>query len=137
MALTWIAAALLVLLVLDRLLLAAERAGWLYYRKRKPTSGSASAAAFGAVTEFLEPGRTVVVEEINRQRVTRRTAESSDPAESAPEQDDADAERDRAHDLHLMSHEDVVDAPQPSDGRGPAQHYGRRRHKDGQQDADE
>lgn len=80
----WIAVAILVLVAADRLLLAAERRGWIYYRKRKPTSGSASAAAFGPMAEILQPGRKVVVEEAQRQRTMRRTdrgGEGTDPGD--------------------------------------------------------
>ncbi len=69
----WVLLAAIVLLVLDRLALAAERRGWIYYRKRKPTSGSASAAAFGATAEFLQPGQQVVVEERLRRQTVRPT----------------------------------------------------------------
>ncbi|MBK6762260.1 MAG: hypothetical protein IPG68_02800 [Micrococcales bacterium] len=74
----WVVLAI-VALVLDRLLLAAERRGWIYYRKLKPTSGSASAAAFGPMAEIFQPGHQVVVEERQRQENVRRTTEDGAP----------------------------------------------------------
>lgn len=72
--LVWVLAVLAVLVVLigiDRLMLAAERRGWIFYRHRKPTSGSMSSAAFGAMAEVMQPGRQVVVAEQQRQKVRR------------------------------------------------------------------
>jgi hypothetical protein len=69
-----IVAVLVTLFVLDRLMLAAERRGWIYYRRRKPTSGSASAAALGPVMDVFRPQERIVVEERLRQQTTRRTA---------------------------------------------------------------
>ena len=74
----WVALAVVVALVMDRVLLAAERRGWIYYRKRKPTSGSASAAAFGPMAELFQPGQQVVVEE----RMAAWAAQAPDLAES-------------------------------------------------------
>ena len=75
----WVALAVVVALVMDRVLLAAERRGWIYYRKRKPTSGSASAAAFGPMAELFQPGQQVVVQERQRQQNTRRSADGGEP----------------------------------------------------------
>jgi len=75
----WGVLAIVAALVLDRLLLAAERRGWIYYRKLKPTSGSASAAAFGPMAEVFQPGNQVVVEERQRQENVRRTTEDGAP----------------------------------------------------------
>lgn len=75
----WVLLAAVVALVLDRLLLAAERRGWVHYRKRKPTSGSASAAAFGPMAQVFQPGNRVVVEEKQRQQSTRRSAQDGAP----------------------------------------------------------
>jgi hypothetical protein len=65
--------ALVLLLVADRLMLAAERRGWVYYRHRKPVSGSVSSAAFGSVSDVLQPSRQVVVEQ-QRDDQLRRTS---------------------------------------------------------------
>jgi len=75
----WLLLVVVVGFVLDRLLLAAERRGWIFYRKRKPTSGSASAAAFGPMVELMQPGHKVVVEEQFRQQTVRRTVEGGEP----------------------------------------------------------
>jgi hypothetical protein len=75
----WVVLAVVVALVLDRLLLRAERRGWIYYRKRKPTSGAASAAAFGPMAELFQPGRQVVVEERQRQENARRSTDDGAP----------------------------------------------------------
>jgi hypothetical protein len=47
--------------LLDRLLLWAERRGWIYYRKRRGRSGSAS-SAFLEVQSLLEPSTKHVIE---------------------------------------------------------------------------
>ena len=75
----WLLLVVVVGFILDRLLLAAERRGWIFYRKRKPTSGSASAAAFGPMAELMQPGHKVVVEEQLRQQTLRRTVEGGEP----------------------------------------------------------
>jgi hypothetical protein len=74
----WLVLAAVVLFVVDRLLLAAERRGWVYYRKRKPTSGSASAAAFGPVAELVQPGQRVVVEQRLQEQTRRMTVKGGE-----------------------------------------------------------
>lgn len=74
----WVVLALGLLLVLDRLMLAAERRGWVYYRHRKPTSGSMSSAAFGAIAVVLQPGRQVVVEQQRDDQVRRKSQEAGE-----------------------------------------------------------
>lgn len=64
-------AVLAALVVADRLLLRAERRGWIYYRHRKPASGSMSSAAFGSMTEVLQPGRRITLEVQQADRVQR------------------------------------------------------------------
>jgi hypothetical protein len=49
------------LVLLDRLLLRAERRGWIYYRKSRGRSGSAS-SAFLEVQSLLEPSKKHVIE---------------------------------------------------------------------------
>ncbi len=56
-----VAAVGILLFTLDRLALALERRGWLYYRKRKPSSTSLG-NAFLTVQSILEPGNEKVVE---------------------------------------------------------------------------
>ncbi len=54
LAIALLAAALLI--VLDRLLLAAEARGWIYYRKKSASPGT-SASAFLELQAMLEPGK--------------------------------------------------------------------------------
>ena len=54
---------------LDRLCLWLEERGWLYYRKRKPTSSAAS--AWVAMQQFIEPGVKHVVQVKQEQRNER------------------------------------------------------------------
>lgn len=75
---SWIplaAAILVATLLVDRLALAAERRGWIYYRHRKASSAPLSSAAFGPVAEVFQPGNRIVVEE----RIRRRTVRRSEP----------------------------------------------------------
>jgi hypothetical protein len=62
---TWLGAAALAGAcgwLLDRALLAAERRGWIYYRKRRASPGTAASAALD-VHALLEPSRRHVVGE--------------------------------------------------------------------------
>ncbi len=74
----WLAALVIGALVLDRLLLRAERKGLIYYRHRKPSSGSASAAAFGPVVDALRPGQQIVVEQKLQEQTKRRQAQAGE-----------------------------------------------------------
>jgi hypothetical protein len=56
-----LAGAALLLFVLDRLALAAERRGWIYYRARKANPASLGSAML-EVQSLLEPGVREVVE---------------------------------------------------------------------------
>jgi hypothetical protein len=60
----------LVLLFLDRLLLWCESKGWIYWRRRKASPGTAG-AAFLEVHAMLEPGKAHVVEEMKQVREER------------------------------------------------------------------
>lgn len=60
--------------VLDRVLLRLEARGWIYYRRVKPKG--ASAAILGAAAEAFQPARTVMVQEVDRQR--RQIAEAAE-----------------------------------------------------------
>lgn len=62
------------LLLLDRALLAAEDRGWIFYRRRKPGSGSVSGAVFGPAFDLLQPSRQITVE----QQVHDRVAPAAD-----------------------------------------------------------
>ena len=62
---------------LDRLLLAAERRGWIYYRHSRGRSGSA-ASAFLEIQSMMEPSRKHVIE-------ARQEKEEDDEAGDPPE----------------------------------------------------
>ncbi len=74
----WVVLALGLLVVLDRLMLAAERRGWVYYRHRKPTSGSMSSAAFWSISDVLQPGRQVVVEQQRDDQLRRKSQKAGE-----------------------------------------------------------
>lgn len=57
----WVAGGIAVLLLLDRLLLYAERRGWIYYRRKKPSSSALSNACL-EVQQLLEPSKKYVVQ---------------------------------------------------------------------------
>jgi len=83
--LAWIAAAVVTLFVLDRLALWAEGRGWLYYRRRRPSS-SAVGNAFLEVQSLLEPSKREIVD-------VRREAhvEAAIPGEPPPDEDDPES----------------------------------------------
>ena len=89
-ALRWLAIALAVgvgLVVIDRLLLAAEARGWLYWRRRKASPGS-RAGALLELHALLEPDR--------RHAAELARAEAHDEDEEGgpgPEGDDGDPRR--------------------------------------------
>jgi len=56
--------------VVDRLLLAAEARGWIYYRKRQ-SSPRTSASAFLELQSMLEPGRKYEIQAIQSEEVER------------------------------------------------------------------
>jgi hypothetical protein len=68
--------AMLALWLADRLLLAAEARGWIYYRRRKASPGT-RASAFLEMQSMFEPGRTHEVEAIRREESERD--DSGDP----------------------------------------------------------
>ncbi len=77
----WIGAVLgaaVLVLILDRLLLAAEARGWIFYRKRQASSGSVSAAAFGPLIDLLQPSRQIVVEQQEHQALMREDDANGD-----------------------------------------------------------
>lgn len=57
------------LALLDRALLAAEERGWIYYRKRRASPGTASGAAL-EMQSLLEPG-TRHVADVLREQIPR------------------------------------------------------------------
>jgi hypothetical protein len=58
----WAAVAVVVLIVVDRLALAAESRGWIYWRRRKPTRSTVGTAVL-RVQAIFEPQIEHVVEE--------------------------------------------------------------------------
>ncbi|MEE2057420.1 DUF6191 domain-containing protein [Rhodococcus artemisiae] len=65
-----IVAVLLLVFAIDRLGLFAERRGWVYWRKRNRPSG-ASAGVFGEMQSLMSPSYRHVVEEQQRQQISR------------------------------------------------------------------
>ena len=64
---------------LHRLALWAERRGWIYYRKRRGSSGTLASAAL-EVQSLMEPSRRYVLQEKRRDR--REDQDSGDPPSS-------------------------------------------------------
>jgi hypothetical protein len=72
-----------VLLVADRLLLAAEARGWIYYRRRRPPTGTASSGLL-TVMSIYQPGHEHIVDQ-RRQAATAVDEEhDSDPLDLPP-----------------------------------------------------
>ena len=65
----WILLAGALAWLLDRGLVAAEDRGWIYYRRRKAASGSLGSALFAPAFDLLQPGRQLVVEQQEHDRV--------------------------------------------------------------------
>ena len=57
----WMILVIVALPVVDRLLLAAEERGWIYYRKRSPSPGTVSAALF-QLHAIFQPEKQHIVE---------------------------------------------------------------------------
>ncbi len=74
----WIAAAGMVVFLLDRLLLKMERRGWIYYRKSKPSRTSLG-NAFLEIQSLLEPSKKEILEV--RREDKKEQAESGEPPE--------------------------------------------------------
>jgi len=70
--------AIALLFVLDRLFLAAEARGWIYYRKKQSSPGT-SASAFLELQSMLEPGRKYEIQ------VQRSEEEENDESGEPPE----------------------------------------------------
>jgi hypothetical protein len=58
------------LFALDRLLLAAEARGWIYYRKKQASPGT-GASAFLELQSMLEPGRKHEISALRREEEER------------------------------------------------------------------
>ncbi len=76
--LAWLVGALVALYGLHRLALWAEGRGWIYYRKRRGTSGALGNAAL-EIHALLEPSKRYVLEE--RRRDDAEEEGSGDPPE--------------------------------------------------------
>jgi|CXWL01.1.fsa_nt_gi hypothetical protein len=72
----WVIASCVLLWLLDRLLLAAEARGWVFYRRRR-ASRSALGNAFLEVQRLLEPAQEHALEV--RRAEPGESAESGDP----------------------------------------------------------
>ncbi len=81
--LAWLAAAGLALWLLDRLALWAESRGWLYYRRRTPSS-TAVGNAFLEVQSLLEPSKREIVEIRREEHVEAAVPGEPPPDESGP-----------------------------------------------------
>jgi len=73
-----------VVYALDRLLLRFEERGWIYYRKRKASSGTLS-SAFLSAQSFLDPGAHHAVEA--RRELRSETDEGGDPPQPGEDPD--------------------------------------------------
>lgn len=88
------AAIAVVALVIDRLMVAAEARGWVYWR-RGPTSGSLSAAALSPLHTLTQPSYEYVVQARDREHTRVVTNEDGEPPEpgaraARPERPQAD-----------------------------------------------
>ncbi len=92
-------AIVVVLFCLDRVLLAMERHGWIYYRKRKP-EGGATGSLFLEMQSFVEPS----IKEVTEQRHVEALGKD-DAIGHTPEPNrvgDRDDERDETGDQPSM-----------------------------------
>lgn len=74
----WVLLALLVVLVVDRLALAAEAHGWIYWRRRRATTSSAGNALV-ALQAILEPAREHTIAEETREATDVDDADEDEP----------------------------------------------------------
>jgi hypothetical protein len=73
----------LVFFLLDRFLLWCESRGWIYWRRRRPSPGTAG-SAFLELQAMLEPGKAYVVDEMEQVREEHDDeGDPPDPAASA------------------------------------------------------
>ncbi|MFF0220033.1 DUF6191 domain-containing protein [Streptomyces vinaceus] len=78
--LLWVVAALLALLLADRLLLWVERRGWMYYRRHRAATGANSISSVMQELHMLfSPSRQHVKEEKERRLVLRDDDEAGEP----------------------------------------------------------
>lgn len=62
----WIIGVLLIIYIVDKIMLAMESRGWVYWRKRKPSS-AVSSSAFGELIDAFQPSQQIIQEE--RQKI--------------------------------------------------------------------
>lgn len=79
----WVLAVVAVGLVLDRMLLAAEGRGWVYWRRRS-ASGSSAGNALLSFHAIFEPDREHTVEESARQEADIDVAGDDEPLDVPP-----------------------------------------------------
>ena len=75
-----VAAVAIVLFLLDRVLLWCESRGWIYWRRRRGSPGTA-AAAFLEMQAMLEPGKEHVLKETTR--VQEQRDDEGDPPDTS------------------------------------------------------
>ncbi|MFA6956984.1 MAG: hypothetical protein WC538_14040 [Thermoanaerobaculia bacterium] len=73
-----LAAGVVLAVIVDRLLLAAEARGWIYYRKKQSSPGT-SASAFLELHSMLEPGRKYEIQ-ANQSEEEERDDEGEPPS---------------------------------------------------------
>lgn len=76
----WIACGIAVLLLLDRLFLYMEGRGWIYYRRKKPSSSALSNACL-EVQQLLEPSKKYVMQVKKDERRNQQEAGDLPPGE--------------------------------------------------------
>ncbi|MGB9893990.1 MAG: hypothetical protein ACPLRA_06210 [Candidatus Saccharicenans sp.] len=79
----WILTIIGFLLVIDRLLLYLEIRGWIYYRRKKPSSSALSNACL-EVQQLLEPSKKYIIEIKKDEK--REQQEAGDPLPEKEEQ---------------------------------------------------
>lgn len=75
-ALRWIVEGIVTLVIIDQIALAAERRGWIRWRRRPPGRGTVGRAAL-QVQSLFEPGAEHLAEE--RSRIGAQDDEDGDP----------------------------------------------------------
>lgn len=78
-----VGAVLALALVIDRLMVAAEARNWVYWRRR-PTSGSATAAALAPLHALTQPSYQYVIAEQEHQQLAVAPREDGEPPVPGP-----------------------------------------------------
>ena len=74
-----LAGAAVAVFLLDRLLLWAERRGWIYYRKREPSGGTGVGNALLEIHSMLEPDKKAMIEVREEKREEDDSGAPPDP----------------------------------------------------------